>query len=111
MTNQSNRSAAAAEASWAELRSSERRTVRKHAILHCHGRVQTVLIRDVSAGGMKLQDAFGLMRGDSVRIELLTRRAFEGTVAWSVPPYCGIKFTAKLEADDPLLKMLAPPQS
>ena len=45
----------------AEGRASERHAIRKHAILHCHDRVQTVLIRDISAGGMKIQNAFGLV--------------------------------------------------
>jgi hypothetical protein len=48
-------------------------------------------------------NAFGLMPGDLIRVELLTRRAFEGTVAWCVPPYCGIKFTQLVAEDDPLL--------
>jgi hypothetical protein len=82
---------------------SERRPIRKHAILHYLDRTQTILIRDISRGGMKIQNAFGLMTGDAIRIELVTRRAFEGTVAWAQPPYCGIKFATELPEDDPLL--------
>jgi len=96
------------EAVLADARASERRGIRKHAILHCYDRVQTVLIRDISAGGVKIQNAFGLVAGDSVRLELLTRRAFEGTVAWCVAPYCGIKFNTPLAEDDPLLSMNTP---
>ena len=99
--------ATAPEAAWANGRSSERHAIRKHAILHCHDRAQSVLIRDISAGGMKIQNAFGLIDGDIVRLELLTRRAFEGRVAWSVPPYCGIKFVTPLAKDDPLLTTYA----
>lgn len=91
-----------------EGRTSERRSIRKHAILHCHDRVQTVVIRDISAGGMKIQNAFGLAPGDVVRVELLTRRAFEGKVAWAVSPYCGIKFDTALEQGDPLLTLNSP---
>jgi hypothetical protein len=87
----------------AEGRLSERRSIRKNAILHSHGRAQAIVIRDISVGGMKIQNGFGLIAGDRVKIELLTRRVFEGTVAWSVPPYCGIKFDMPLEDDDPLL--------
>ena len=95
--------AAAAKAGSTEGRTSERQGIRKHAILHCHDRVQTVLIRDISAGGVKIQNAFGLVTGDPVQVELLTRRTFEGKVAWSVPPYCGIEFNTPLAQDDPLL--------
>src|ERR1700730_16862561 len=91
-----------AEQSGAEDRRFERETIKKNAILYSHDRMQSVLIRDISCGGMKVQNVFGLMPGDAIRIELLTRRSFEGTVARSVPPYCGIKFNKPLE-DDPLL--------
>lgn len=97
--------AEAADSALKEGRSTERRSVRKHAILHCHDRVQTVVIRDISPGGMKIQNAFGLAPGDVVRVELLTRRAFEGKVAWAVSPYCGIKLDTPLDANDPLLKL------
>ena len=90
------------EPSTTEARKFKRETIRKNAILYSHDRMQSVLIRDISCGGMKVQNAFGLMPGDAIRIELLTRRSFEGTVARSVPPYCGIKFNKPLE-DDPLL--------
>jgi hypothetical protein len=86
-----------------EGRASERRGIRKHAILHCHDRVQTVVVHDISAGGMKIQNAFGLIPGDIVRIELLTRRSFDGKVVWSVPPYCGISFDEPMSRTDPLL--------
>jgi hypothetical protein len=96
------------ERAWGYGRTAERHAIRKHAILHCHDRTQSVLIRDISVGGMKIQNAFGLIDGDTVRVELLTRRAFEGTVAWSVPPYCGIKFNSPLAAGDPLLTTYVP---
>ena len=47
------------------------------------------------------------MPGDVVRIELLTRRSFEGTVVWSVPPYSGIKFNKPLGEDDPIFPKVA----
>lgn len=99
---------AAAKAAWGEDRAAMRFGIRKHAILHCHDRVQTVHIRDISAGGVKIQNAFGLVPGDPITLELLTRRTLEGEVAWSVPPYCGIKFNTPLASDDPLLTMTAP---
>lgn len=103
MRSESERQSAAAAAVGVEGRASQRHGIRKHAALHCHDRVQTVLIRDISVGGMKIQNAFGLVPGDPVKVELLTRRAFEGTVVWSLSPYCGIRFKTPLSADDPLL--------
>jgi len=108
MSRQLENSAAAVDQALADGRTSERRAIRKHAILHYGDRTQTVVIRDLSAGGMKIQNAFGLITGDTVRIELLTRRAFEGTVAWSVPPYCGIRFNTALAEDDPILATNTP---
>ena len=99
---------AASMAAWDGGRDSMRYGIRKHAILHCHDRVQTVVIRDISAGGLKIQNAFGLVPGDPITLELLTRRTLEGEIAWSVPPYCGVKFNTPLEGDDPLLAMTAP---
>jgi hypothetical protein len=103
MRREDERRAAAADKSPVEGRAEARHHIRKHAILHCRDRAQTVLMRDISRTGMKVQNAFGLFAGDVVRIELLTRRAFDGTVVWSVPPYCGIKFAAPLAEGDPLL--------
>ena len=108
MRRQGEQSTAVVELRWTEGRLSERRPIRKHAILHYLDRAQTILIRDISRGGMKIQNAFGLMAGDAIRIELVTRRAFEGTVAWAQPPYCGIKFATPLAEDDPLLTAHVP---
>ena len=103
MRRQGEQAAAVLELRWTEGRLSERRPIRKYAMLHYLDRTQTILIRDISRGGMKIQNAFGLMVGDPIRIELITRRAFDGTVVWAQPPYCGIKFATELAEDDPLL--------
>ena len=99
---------AAAQADWDGERDSVRHGIRKHAILHCHDRAQTVVMRDISAGGVKIQNAFGLVPGDPIKLELLTRRTLEGEIVWSLPPYCGVKFDTPLATDDPLLTMMAP---
>jgi len=52
---------------------------------------------------MKLKNAFGLVPGDVVTVELLSNRTLEGTVMWSVAPYTGIAFDELLPEDDPLL--------
>jgi hypothetical protein len=85
------------------LRTTERRDTKMHAIVHCRGRFQSVGIRDISPGGMKLENAFGLLPGDVVMIELLSRRTIGGTVVWAVAPYTGIAFDQPLSEDDPLL--------
>src|ERR1700730_11061160 len=85
------------------LRTSERRDTKMHAIVHCRGRFQSVRIRDISPSGMKLEGGFGLLPGDVITIELLSRRTLGGAVAWALPPYTGIAFDQPLSEDDPLL--------
>jgi PilZ domain len=85
------------------LRTSDRRDTKMHAIVHRRGRFQSVGIRDISPAGMKLEGAFGLLPGDVITIELVSRRTIAGTVAWAVAPYMGIAFDQPLSEDDPLL--------
>lgn len=74
-----------------------------HAQLRSGERTQTIVVRDVSPGGMKIEYAYGLRPGDSVTIELNSSRVFEATVAWSVATYCGVEFSSPLAEDDPAL--------
>lgn len=74
-----------------------------HAHLHSGNRTQTIVIRDVSRGGMKIEYAYGLMPGDKVAIELNPARTLEATVAWSVATYCGVEFLSPLDEADPAL--------
>jgi hypothetical protein len=93
----------AEETHLSERRSSPRQKTRWDAVLYVHGRFQNVIIHNISRSGMKLKNAFGLVPGDVVSVELLSRRTFEGTVVWSVAPYTGIAFTDFLGDDDPVL--------
>jgi hypothetical protein len=77
----------------------ERRAPR-FAILHAHGRLQCVDLRDISRSEVKLDRAFGLKPGDPVSVELLSRRTLDGTVAWSVAAFCGIEFDQPLAEND-----------
>ena len=52
---------------------------------------------------MKLKNAFGLVPGDVISVELLSSRRLGGNVVWSVAPYTGIAFDEPLAEDDPLL--------
>jgi len=86
-----------------ERRSFARHKTRCDAVLNAHGRFQPVIIHNVSRSGMKLKNAFGLVPGDVVAVELLSRRRFDGTVMWAVAPYTGIAFDESLAEDDPVL--------
>ena len=92
------------ESPLSERRSFARRKARLDAILTMHGRFQRILIHNISRSGMKLKNAFGLVPGDAVTVELLFDRTLEGTVMWSVAPYTGLAFDELLAADDPLLE-------
>lgn len=74
-----------------------------HAQLHTADRTQTIVIREVSQAGMKIEYAYGLMPGDRVTIELAPSRVLEASVAWSVATYCGVEFDSPLAEDDPAL--------
>ncbi len=86
-------------------RSFERHEISMRALLHFRARYQSVLVRDVSPGGMKLEKAFGLMPGDIVTVELLSGRALQAKVMWSVAPFCGLAFENPLDLQDPLLNL------
>ena len=86
-----------------EQRSHARLETRMDAVLHLNGRTQRIVIHDISRGGLKLEHAFGLNPGDVITIELLSRRTFEGKVAWMVAPYTGITFEQPLAENDPSL--------
>ncbi len=87
----------------AERRAFARLKTRWDAVLYIHGRFQNVIIHNISRSGMKLKNAFGLVPGDEVVVELLSHRTFDGTVVWSVAPYTGVAFTDFLDEDDPIL--------
>jgi hypothetical protein len=91
------------ESHLSERRSSARHKARWEAVLIIHGRFQRIIIHNISCSGMKLKNAFGLVPGDVVTVELLSDRTLVGTVAWSVAPYTGVAFDEPLSEDDPLL--------
>lgn len=85
-------------------RTFERRSTWVQAVLHFDGKDQSVVVRDVSRGGIKIEFAYGLSPGDPVAIELMSGRVLEGTVAWSLAAYCGVEFHALLAEDDSVLE-------
>jgi hypothetical protein len=85
-------------------RTFERRSTWVHAVMHLEGNSQSIVVRDVSRGGMRIEYAYGLAPGDHIRIEFMSGRSLDGTVAWSVAAYCGVEFPSPLAEDDPLLE-------
>jgi PilZ domain len=85
-------------------RAFDRRNTWVHALLRFEGRSQSIVVRNISRGGMKIEYAYGLMPGDKIEIELMAGRKLQGTVAWSVAAYCGVEFPAPLAEDDPVLE-------
>jgi PilZ domain len=98
--------AAPAEKATALRRQHERRSAAITALVHCHGRFQTVSILDISAGGLQLQGAFGVTGGDRIAIELLSGHRLTAKVVWSMGSRVGAAFSPLLAADDPGLVAL-----
>ena len=91
--------------SGSERRKHERSQTRIRASVFCHGRHQCIVIRNISSGGLKMENAFGLAVGDKVRISTLKGESYSGVVAWSVSPYTGVKFDTPLDPEDPLFRV------
>jgi hypothetical protein len=79
----------------------ERRSAAITALVHSHGRFQTVSIVDFSSGGLQLQGAFGLAVGDRITVELLSGHRLPGKVVWSLGSRIGAQFVPALSPDHP----------
>jgi PilZ domain len=84
----------------------ERIATRVRALLHCHGRFQTVRIVDFSLGGLQLEGCFGIGAGDDIVVELLSGHQLTGKCMWSVGSRVGVRFLEALSADHPALTVL-----
>jgi PilZ domain len=84
-------------------RQHERRPVKANAFVHCGGRFQRAKVVDYSQGGLQLEGTFGLMRRDTIQIELLSGTRVPGRVAWSLGAYTGIAFTEILPSTHPAM--------
>ena len=87
-------------------RRDERQPIRVTALVHCHGRFQTVRIVDFSLGGLQLQGGFGVGVGDDVTVELLAGHRVAARVAWSLGSRVGVRFLQPLSAEHPALAVL-----
>jgi hypothetical protein len=103
MEHQTSRIRPSAERGVAKSRPIKRGKAATPAILYFDGRMQCVVIRDISRESAKFDSAFGLKPGDSVTVEPLSRRRLPGTVVWSVAAFCGIEFDEQLSENDPVL--------
>jgi len=81
----------------------ERKTVKANAFVHCGGRFQRAKVVDYSQGGLQLEGTFGLMRRDSIQIELLSGTRVPGRVAWSLGAHTGVAFTEVLSETHPAI--------
>jgi PilZ domain-containing protein len=87
-------------------RRDDRFPTRVTALLHCHGRFQTVRIMDFSLGGLQLQGCFGAGVGDDIVVELLSGERIAAKVAWSMGSRLGVRFLQPLSAEHPALAVL-----
>ena len=91
----------------ASLRRLDARSVtRAVALVHVHGRFQTVRIVDFSSGGLQLQGCFGVGVGDAVVVELLSAHRLEAKVAWAIGSRLGVRFLQPMGLDHPALMVL-----
>jgi hypothetical protein len=87
-------------------RRDDRHSIRLTALVHCHGRFQTVRIVDFSLGGLQMQGGFGVGAGDDVTVELLSGHRVAAKAAWSLGSKVGVRFLQPLSADHPALAIL-----
>jgi PilZ domain len=84
----------------------DRRSAAVTALVHSHGRFQTVSILDFSPGGLQLQGAFGVASGDVIEIELLSGHRLSAKVVWSLGSRIGAAFSPPLSQDSPAIVAL-----
>jgi hypothetical protein len=86
----------------------QRRSARRFALLqnctiHYRGARFQAFARDVSATGLGLDNATGLMLKQVIEVELKDGRVLAGTVVWARHGRAGIEFLTALAPNDPLI--------
>ncbi len=84
-----------------EVRKHDRLRVREAAIIYYRKTFQSVVIVDVSKGGVALEGAGGLFTGDRVNITTLSGNSVPGVVRWWLAGRCGIQFDEELDERAP----------
>ncbi len=87
-----------------EARKYARLHVRKAAIVYYRKTFQSVLIVDVSIGGVALEGAGCLFAGDRVNITTMSGRSVLGVVRWWLAGRCGIQFDEELDESAPFYR-------
>lgn len=86
-----------------QQRRSPRHLMLQDCSIECEGQTSDGFVRDVSSGGMRLEQAANLTIGQALTISLQDGRQFEGKVAWTDGKTAGISFATPLPASRPLL--------
>jgi hypothetical protein len=86
-----------------QRRRSPRRAFLQRCKLTVRGVETEAFVRDVSAGGLGLDRAPPLARGDQLSVELVCGRVLKGTVAWASGAAAGVRFASELKPTDPLI--------
>lgn len=86
-----------------QRRRAARRTLGQSASISINGRSVRAYVRDVSQGGMGLEQAGKLPIGAIATIVLSSGRRFTGAIVWNKGSRAGVRFTIPLTPNDPLL--------
>lgn len=86
-----------------ERRQLDRHLIKANAFVHCRGQFQSVKVIDYSAGGLRLDGTFGLIKTDLIEIEFISGIRVPGRVAWSLGAQTGIVFLEQLPTGHPAL--------
>jgi hypothetical protein len=85
----------------------DRNPVKAHAFVHARGRFQAATVVDYSQGGLQLQGTFGLVKKDTIQVELISGLRINGNVAWSLGARTGVVFSEPLPGTHPAIIELA----
>ena len=88
----------------AEVRKYARLRVREAAIVYYRKTFRSVVIVDVSKGGVALEGAGGLFAGDRVNITTVSGHSVLGVVRWWLAGRCGIQFDEELDERAPFYR-------
>jgi PilZ domain len=85
----------------------DRRPVKAHVFVHCHGHFQRANVVDYSHGGLQLEGTFGLSKRDAIEVELISGTRVPAQVAWSLGAHTGVTFGGPLPTHHPAMIELA----
>ena len=85
------------------LRNHVRTPAKIRGLLYRGDVFQSILIRDISAGGAGLLCGNCVQKNDEVILRLLNGRGIQATVRWWLGGICGVQFAVLLGPHDPLL--------